>query len=223
MGAFSGSITIRRYRVLGTPPRDFADRFTRGVRSHALVPLNPKKNPQEDRAVGWCSIHDNEDLDLSFEKLWVEGRVVLGLRVDTLKPPAAEVKRQLRIRAREEEARIGVPLSRTALRELKEQIAAELRVRTPPKTKVVDMIWKVDDKKVYFFSHSKSVNEFFIDLFAQTFGLPIDIEGPGAWAQTLSAAAGSSDDLTASSPTPELLTGFPYVRPGTADDSTAMH
>lgn len=225
MGAFSGSITIRRYRVMGSLPRDFRDSFARGVRAHALVPLDPKKNPGEERAIGWCCIHDNEDLDLDFDKFWLDGRVVLALRIDVIKPSAAEVKRQLRIRQREEEARSKVPLSKAALRNLKEQVIAELRVRTPPKTRVTDVVWNIDEGKLFFHSHSKTTNELFTDLFAQTFGLPLDLEGPGSWAQVLAEQAGLDDELAQTNPTPALLGGFAGLRPGThpIEDHSPVH
>lgn len=225
MGAFSGSITLRRYRVMGSLPRDYRDSFTRGVRAHALVPLDPKKNPHEERAIGWCSIHDNEDLDLAFEKFWLGDRVVLALRVDVIKPGAGEVKRLLRIRQREEEAKSKVPLSKASLRDLKEQIAAELRVRTPPKTRVTDVVWNVEEGKLYFHSHAKASNELFTDLFAQTFGMPLDLEGPGSWGQRIAEQAGLADELARANPTAVLLGGFSGLRPGTqdVDDTSSVH
>lgn len=215
MGAFSGSISTRRYRVLGRPPHDFADAFTAGVRAHTLVPLNPKKNPREEKSIGWCGAHDEDDLDLSLDKFYLDGRIVLSLRVDVIKPPAKQVKRLLRQRQHEEEERRGASLSASALRELKEVITAELRQRTPPRVKTVDMVWRMDEQVLYFFSHSKGLNETFTDLFAQTFGLPIDIEGPGVWAQDLCAEDDTEDRLQQARPTAELLGGFAGLRPGT--------
>lgn len=213
MGALAGSIALRRYRVLGAPPADFKQTYEKNVRAHALVPVDPSRN--EDRSVGWCSLHDENDLELDFGKFYLDGRILLSLRVDVLKPPAAQVKRLLQQRQRELEAQRQTPLSAGALRDLKAILVAELRQKTPPKTKTVDMIWELDAQRLYFFSHSKGLNETLVGLFAQTFNLPIDLEGPGFWAGQLAeeepelAAA-----LKVARPTPELLQGFIGLRPG---------
>jgi hypothetical protein len=83
------------------------------------------------------------------------------------------------------------------------------------KTKTVDMIWETEAQRLYFFSHSKGLNETFVGLFAQTFNLPIDLEGPGFWANQLAeeeSALGAA--LKGARPTPELLQGFIGLRPG---------
>lgn len=217
MGALTGSISVRRYRVMSTPPNDFRDSFEKSVRAHALVPLDPQKNIHEERAIGWCSLHDADDLDLSFDKFYLDGRIVLSLRIDVLKPPSAQVKRLLQQRQREVEAQRKAPLTAGAIRDLKELIVAELRQKTPPKVKTVDMVWELDAQRLYLFSHSKGVNETFINLFAQTFNTPIDLEGPGFWAGRFAESEQLADPLKSAKPTLELLNGFIGLRPGTRD------
>ena len=138
MGALNGTVSLRRYRIMGRPPEGYRDRFVKGVRAHALCPLDPHKNPTEDRAVGWCSIHDENDIDLDFEKFYIDGHILLGLRVDTLRPAPAEVKRQMHLRKQEEEAKRKAPLSKAALKDLKEQVMAELRKKTAPQVRTTD-------------------------------------------------------------------------------------
>jgi recombination associated protein RdgC len=213
MGLLSGSMALRRYRVMSTPPADFKELYEKAVRAHALVPLDPESGRAEEKSIGWCSLFDENDLDLSFSKFHLDGRLVLSLRVDMLKPPAAEVKRLLKQRQREIEANRKEPLSASALRELKDMIVIDLRRRTPPKTRTVDMLWKLDEQRLYFFSHSKAMNEAFLALFAQTFNLGIDIEGPGFWARTLADKEKLDKPLGKARPTIELLGGFVGLRP----------
>jgi DNA recombination-dependent growth factor C len=202
---------------MGQPPRDFRDKFEKGVRAHVLVPLDPRKNPSEERAIGWCSLHDAEDLDLSFDKFWLEGRVLLSLRVDVIKPPAGHVRRLLTPRLREAEAERGAPLPKAAARDLKEHIVAELRKTTPPKVRTTDMVWSVEAQTLYFFSHSKGTNELFVDLFVQTFGIPLDFQGPGPWAAEIAEEEGLKGRLHGARPTAVFLAGFTGLRPGTRD------
>jgi DNA recombination-dependent growth factor C len=214
MGALSGSISLRRYRVLGTPPKDWKDGFAKSVRAHALVPLDPAG--REEKSVGWCSLHDENDLDLSIEKfLFEKDRILLAMRIDSLKVPAPHVKRLLKQRQREIEAQRGEPLSAGALRDLKAILVAELRQKTPPKTRTVDMVWDLEQGRIYFYAHSKGLNEAFLTLFAQTFNVPLDLEGPSAWARDFAGDEEAlSERLKAAKPTVELLQGFVGLRPG---------
>ncbi|MFO0578266.1 MAG: recombination-associated protein RdgC [Polyangia bacterium] len=213
MGALTGSISLRRYRVLGTPPKDWKDSYAKSVRAHALVPLDPAG--REEKSVGWCSLHDENDLDLPIEKFHLEGRILLSMRIDSLKVPAGHVKRVLKQRQREIEAERAEPLSAGALRDLKAILVAELRQKTPPRTKTVDMVWDLDKGRIYFYAHSKGMNEAFLTLFAQTFNVPLDLEGPSAWARDF---VGEDEALAArlkdAKPTVELLQGFVGLRPG---------
>jgi len=213
MGALAGSIALRRYRVMGAPPADFKESYEKSVRAHALCPVDPTRN--EDRSVGWCSLHDENDLELDFSKFYLDGRILVSLRIDVLKPPAGQVKRLLQQRQRELEAKGQPLLSAGALRDLKAILVAELRQKTPPKVKTVDMVWELDAQRLYFFSHSKGMNETFVGLFAQTFNLPIDLEGPGFWASQLAEdETDLASALKSARPTPELLQGFIGLRPG---------
>jgi hypothetical protein len=213
MGALAGSIAVRRYRVLGAPPADFKESYEKNIRAHVLVPVDPSRN--EDRSIGWCSLYDENNLDLDFAQFYFDDRILLSLRVDVLKPPAAQVKRLLQQRQRELEAQRHAPLTAGALRDLKAILVAELRQKTPPKTKSVDMVWELTTQRLYFFSQSKGMNETFVGLFAQTFNLPIDLEGPGFWAGQLAEAETALDSaLKSARPTPELLQGFIGLRPG---------
>lgn len=214
MGALTGSISIRRYLVQGAPPADFREQFEKAVRAHTLLPLDPEKNPTEERTLGWCSLFDSEDLDLHFGKMFLDGYILLSLRVDTLKPPAGQVKRLVKKRQQELEAERKEPLSAHALRELKELITVDLRRKTPPKVRTVDLVWNLDEKWLLFFSHSKGMNEEFLRLFAQTFNIPVDLLGPGAWAQSFAKSAGLEAKLRGIRPTAELLGGFVGLRPG---------
>lgn len=207
MSILKGSYATRRYRVLGDVTDDWRDAFERAICAHALVPLDPERN--EEKSVGWANAQDDQDTNLSASKWLIDRRVVLLLRIDTLKAPQAEVKRLLRIRQREIEAQRKEPLSTSALRELKEMIALDLRRRTPPKTRVATMVWDIDNQSILLDSHSKSVNEAFLTLFAHTFSIALDLEGPGYWAKQMVDA----ERLARLRPDALLLRGFRDLRP----------
>lgn len=207
MSILKGSYATRRYRVLGDVGDNWRDAFERAICAHALVPLDPERG--EEKSVGWANAQDDQDTNLSASKWLIDRRVVLLLRIDTLKAPSAEVKRLLRIRQREIEAQRKEPLSASALRELKEMIALNLRRRTPPKMRVATMVWDIDNQRILLDSHSKNVNEAFVVLFAHTFNIALDLEGPGYWAKQMVDA----ERLARLRPDALLLRGFRDLRP----------
>jgi hypothetical protein len=211
MGALRGAISVRRYAVLDPLPDDVRRKFVRGIRAHAFLPLDPKA--EADRAVGWVSIIDGDDAELTTDKLFFVGQdgeqLRLTMRIDVLKPPAGEVRRQVEARAAEIEAAEKRPLSRREKRMLKEEVARTLRLRTIPRVRLTDVIWDLDERRLYLFSQVRSVCETFVDLFAKSFALKIDVEGPAAFARTSlgKKAAGALE------PTEALAFGFPELRP----------
>jgi DNA recombination-dependent growth factor C len=211
MGALKGSIAVRRYVVLDPLPADPRKRLAKGARAHAFMPVDPKSD--SDRSSGWVSILDGDDADLSPDKLFFVApggeQLRIALRTDVLKAPAGEVKRQVAARASQIEAAESRALSRREKRLLKEEVARELRLRAFPRVKIVDCVWELDARRVYFWSQTKGANETFVDLFAKSFGLRLDVEGPAKWAHDLAPAR----LVAALEPTRELWMGFAGVRP----------
>jgi len=211
MGALAGSISVRRYRILDPLPADARQKFVRGLRAHAFQPLDPKAEPE--RSVGWVSLLDHDDADLRVDKLFFVAaggeQLRVSLRIDVLKPPPAEVRRQLQARTAAKEGEEGRKLSRREKAALKEEIVRQLRLRSFPRVRVVDVVWNLDSARLYFWSQTRSVNELFVDQFVRAFGLRLEVEGPARWARN------GVDEavLERLEPTPELWLGFAGLRP----------
>ncbi len=197
--------------MLDELPGEPRKRLARGVRAHAFAPLDPAAEP--DRSSGWVSILDADDADLGADKLfWVGGageQLRVSLRTDVLRPPAAEVKRQVAARAAEIELGEGRPISRREKRMLKEEVTRALRRRAFPRSRIVDLIWNLDTGQAWFFSQTRAQNELLLDLWARSFGLKLEIDGPARWASVGHDLKG----LLSLEPTRELWLGFPGVRP----------
>src|SRR5204862_5392986 len=129
----------------------------------------------EQQSAGWVSPLDPDDADLQLGRLMFGDRLVVSLRVDTLKAPQPEVKRQVTQRARAMEAETGNAIGRRELRLLKATIERELRARILPRVRVTDLAWDLGAHalkghgRLYLWSTSKGTNEVFLDLFAKTF------------------------------------------------------
>lgn len=206
MGALKGSVSVRRYTVKGDPPRD-RGRIVKGVRAHVLMPIDPMSDV--DRSVGWASLEDPEDLDLSSDNIFVGDCVTLAMRVDTLKPPASVVKRLVAERLRQ----LGRRANKAEKSAMKEEVKKSLRGRYYPTMRAIDLVWQIDAGKVWFWSHAKGMNEAAVELFAKSFGLELVPFGPGLVAGRGAIPAGVK-------PSPEMIFGFPGMpgRPSPSDD-----
>lgn len=195
MGALKGSVTVRRYFVKGAPPREAA-RLVKAVRAHAHLPIDPKGDVE--RSHGWAWIEDPGVTELESDKVFYGDAVALALRVDTLKPPGAVVKRLV-----EEGLRaLGRRPSKAEKRAYKQEVVRKLRGQYLPVTRAYDMVWVQDAGRVLFWSHAKGTNELLVDLFARTFGLELVPDGPGP------VATRQHPEAKALVPTPELVHGF---------------
>jgi recombination associated protein RdgC len=206
MGALKGSVTVRRYLVRGERPREQA-RIVKGIRAHALLPIDPRSDVE--RAHGWASLEDPDDLELTSDKILFGGTVGLALRVDSLRPPAAVVKRMTLARLRG----LGRKPNRAERQAMKDEVKRSLRGRTLPTQRVYDLVWQVEEGKVFVWSHAKGANELASDLFHKSFGLELVPNGPGQVAGRGAAPPGLA-------PTPEMIFGFPGL-PGRVSGSGA--
>jgi len=202
MGALTGAITIRRYAVRGDVPT--TERILKGIRAHVQVPIDPEGDLE--KAIGWADIADPSDTDLSASKVFRDDLVVLGLRVDTLKPPTPVVQRLVS----EQMKKLDHRPTRADKCQIKDEVIKSLRKRYYPTIKSVDVVWDVHAKSVLFWTHSKQLNEWLEQMFNRSFGLDLIPLGPGVAAALQQALF----------PTPEMLMGFPGLpgRPVAGED-----
>ncbi len=214
MGALKGSIAVRRYRVTAAlPQKDARGKLGRGVRAHGFVPINPRST--EARSHGWAGLFDvgtDVGVELSADKLFYNSdggeELRVTMRVDTLKPPTADVRRIVDGEAATKAAKEGRPISRGEKRALKEEAVRKLRLTTPVRSQRVDVVWQLDSGRLFLFSTVKSMTELFVDLFARSFALAIDEEGA-----TRLAREQLGDKLEPIDPADELHRGFGGLRP----------
>lgn len=176
MGAFRGSITFSKFHVRGELPRTFRDKFLKALPLRAFRPLDP--NEEIDHRVGWVSIEDPFDLELTHEKVFFNDYLNVGFRVDRWRIPSALWKGAMRSAERDWLAKRKLEkLSRAQKKDLEAVVAAQLRNRIVPAMKVVDLSWNLNAGVVRFFAQSPKQHELMNELFVKTFGLELDLDG----------------------------------------------
>ena len=177
MSARRGPLTLTRLFVKGKPPKDLRQRYVQAVRLRAFVPLKPEEEHVE--ASGWCVMERPFDLDFDAGKIFEDQYLVLGMRIDRFRVPAAMVRAELageeqRLLARSGKNRV----SRNERLELRDKIVLRLRKKFPPVTRCLDVVWDLDGGTVLFFSHSRRALADCTALFEKTFGLTLDEDSP---------------------------------------------
>lgn len=193
MPALSGSLSYARFFVPEKLPRGFFDRSLEKIRHRAMRPLEAS-DPAPERA-GWCVMGDPLDLSLPRERIFLDGWVNLGLRIDRWAIPGPLFKSKLReAEAKYLEKKGRERLGRRERAELKEVVTGELRKKLVPTTRALDLTWSVEDGLVRFFSHSEKPTGIMLELFKATFGIELVPESPFTLGERLSQSGWGLDE-----------------------------
>ena len=172
MGSLSGSITANAYYVVGELPSDIRTKAIEGLAAHKFLDINLDLDREE--SWGWVNTEDVTDTNFDTAKVFWGSYVMVTLRHDAIKIPAATFKVKLK-KACEDACRArGVnKLSKSDKNDIKERLTSQLKKTAIPNIKTFDMVWNLDRGVVWFFATNKKLNESFVDLFAETFGLKL--------------------------------------------------
>lgn len=174
MGLLSGSLSFRRYRVIGKEK----DNFLEAVMTRRFHE-NLTARSSEDNA-GWVNLVDPDDTDFNLMKIQYNHYIVLTMRVDKKRVPAKLLSILHKRRCKEVMTQKGLErLSASHRKDIKEALEEELLSQALPTVAVHDMCWDLNAGELRFFSTSDSVNELFRALFKETFQLdlaPINLD-----------------------------------------------
>ncbi|MCA9539696.1 MAG: recombination-associated protein RdgC [Myxococcales bacterium] len=161
--------------------------------SKAFRPIDPEGSA--DRAFGWCQPSDPLETNVDVSACLNGDLLNLGMRIDTLRVPAALRAAHVRKEADRVRQVLGrTNLSRAELAEIRERVRVALRKKSLAAIKCVDVLWHVEEGTVHVFSGSASGNEFVWQLFHETFELEIVGESAAHAAQRAQDDLGANDD-----------------------------
>ncbi len=172
MGLLTGSASITRYRVSGSPPSDYRKDYPLQISRYSFRELNEASI--DEKSFGWVNIMDLLDNQFIGEEFFKDHYITLSLRMDVRKVPANALKcHRLQAEAELKEKLDKKFLSKGEREEIKERIHLQLLKRAIPQANVYDMIWNVQTGKVLFYSNNKNICEEFTKIFNETFGLSL--------------------------------------------------
>lgn len=170
MGAFNGTLTFKQYYVEGDLPDGFRDKFLAALKANAFREID--LDAGEDKRVGWVTVQDILDADFRVDKFIFNQYLCVTLREDAIKIPASTLK----VYVQKEEGAKKAELKRDKLSkferdEIKDVVKLNLRRKMLPTIKSFDMVWNLDARTVWFWTHNRSLAEVFEELFERTFEL----------------------------------------------------
>jgi DNA recombination-dependent growth factor C len=178
MGLMSGGMSIRRFHVLASPPKAFESDYVDSFQDYAFR-SNTDVLSEEIRC-GWSTIHNLLDQDFSDSRRWyVEPYIFAMMRIDKKTVPSNYYRAKSNQKIEDWcTANNKEKAPAKVRREIKESVKNDLLSKSLPKVKTVEFCWNVQESHLILHSTSRNINEQFVKLFFETFGIGLEIFYP---------------------------------------------
>lgn len=202
MGFDSGSVSFKRFAVLGKTPHAVDEAMLERVAQHAL---KPGEFAVEESEYGWNGGRHIFDADFSFEKNVFADCLVWALRLDSNKVPA-DVKKAYTLM---EEAAVAATnpsgfISKSQKRDVKEtvnqRIEEEMKSGRFRRSKLLPMLWDLPAGILYASASGKNFEKL-AEIFERTFKCELAPLSAGSLAQRILVDKGRRRDYEDLKPT----------------------
>jgi hypothetical protein len=151
------------------------------IRAFSFVGID---DTYDEYSIGWVSLLD------PFDPAFLTGAPTIGdyvtatLRVDQRKVATAQLNRLCALEERKymQDNQVA-KVRRSQKLEIKQRIRTELMMKAIPTTTTVDVVVRLDNSSVLFFSTNKAMQSLFEDFFRECFGLTVQQQVPFTIAQ----------------------------------------
>jgi len=170
LGALSGTLTTTAYYIEGELPEDFRERYLEALSKQRFKDIDLALD--QDESMGWVTINDPFDTDFELNKVLWGSYLMVAIRHDVIRLPSNAFKLHLAKAVQEYLQSHGKErISKPEQEEIKDQLQKQLKKRVLPAIKTFDLVWNVDRHQAWLFTQNKKLNELFVDMFEETFGL----------------------------------------------------
>lgn len=223
MGALRGSLSYLRYLVDGDVPDNPGSLWEKALQSRRFLPLNPTSDTLE--SAGFVPLEAPFDDELSLTRdLFLFGELVaVAYREDRFAIPRPLLQRETKKRLEQivrEEKKDPDALSRAFVKAVEASVLVELKAKTIPRSKVIDVVWDLPRKEVRAFGRGTVVTERLASLFERTFQVRVEMASYAARAFSLELGSRNQSVLEKLSPGwffPDAYRRDPS-EPGAGDD-----
>jgi hypothetical protein len=182
VGALTGSLSYMRFLVDGAAPKNPGAAFEKSIESRRFVALSPGAETSE--SAGWVATEApfDEARPLTRDLFLFGDLVVITYREDKWAIPRPVLKREVQKRIEKiivEEKKDRDEIGRAFVKAVEQSVLAELKAKTIPRSKIVDVVWDMARGEARVFARGTVATERIASLFERTFQVRVD---PGPWA-----------------------------------------
>ncbi len=171
MGLIKGTLTLSKYRVVGSLPDNFKNFIDKQIKVFAFRELPMGEG---EKSFGWTGLENVLDTNFEYANYLLADYLIFSLRIDRkiispslLKLKVLEAERQLIADKGKDK------IYREERAEIKERVYLSLLRQTLPIPSFHDICWNVSQGWLLFGSLSEKAGEDFEDLFKRTFKLTL--------------------------------------------------
>ena len=178
MAILNGTLSYARFVALGDLPEAPQEDWCAALSGRGFMEIDPTGDLEE--SCGWVRFDDAFETDYDPARLIGPGGVVLlRMRVDTLKIPAAALKAHAgRAERLRREALAVDKLTRSERDLVRAEMRKQLRRRSLPRMQLVECAWNLGTGELRLAATGRRLAGLFVDLFEKTFALSLRVVGP---------------------------------------------
>jgi DNA recombination-dependent growth factor C len=174
MSLLQGSLSLRRFLVLGPVPAD--QDLVEGLRQDQFRPF---EDGLEEERLGWCDWRN--PLICPPDDNWViqERFAIFGLRIDTRRVPPSLLKAHVDLRTQQlmKEKDLAF-VGKEARISLQDEVKVELLLKVLPTPKVVEVAWDLKGGVLWTTASSSKTQGALVGLFMKSFGCELQPLAP---------------------------------------------
>jgi recombination associated protein RdgC len=171
MSLLSSSVSITCYKVSGELQKPALDTVYNGLTRHTIKSIDDE--PAE-KTVGWTSFKNPYLPDFEGSSFVIGPYLVFSLRIDKKSIPATVIRKHVAVEIAKQLKRSGRNyLSTNEKKTIKDHVTTSLGRRIPATPNVHDLIWNMEESRLWFFSNLKAANEALETLFLKSFNLTL--------------------------------------------------
>jgi recombination associated protein RdgC len=178
VGALAGSLSYLRFLVDGDVAKNPGTVYERAIEARRFVPLTPAGDTLE--SAGWVPLEAPFDDERAITRdLFLFGDLVcVTYREDKYAIPRALLQRETQKRLDKiahDEKKPRDEMGRAFIKAVEAAVMQELKARTIPRSKLVDVVWDLPKKEMRVFGRGTIVTERVASLIERTFQVRVDI------------------------------------------------
>lgn len=195
MSLLSASVSITRFTVSGEIQKPVMDTVYNGLTRHTIKSIDD--DPAEKTA-GWTSFKTPYLPDFSGSSFVFGPYFVFSLRIDKKSIPSKTIRKHVAVESAKQLKLSGRNyLSTNEKKTIRDHVTAALCRRIPATPNVYDLIWNMEESRLWFFSNLKGACEALETLFLKSFNLTLIHLFPYTTADLILGLADSERDRLA--------------------------